>query len=353
MARTELSREQFRERPLLERYREPMDNYMQGLLSRTPGSPARMVEYHLGFRNPEGKQIKTKSDGKALRPTLCLLTADATGGKWERAIPAASGIELFHNFTLIHDDIQDGDETRHGKPTVWTLWGKEHGINAGDAAHLLSSQAVLELPNSGYSADTTLQAHRLLTETGLLLAAGQAKDMEFEKRLDVTVAEYLAMIRGKTGVLLETAIKMGALLGSADKETTSRLSEYGCAIGAAFQIGDDYLGIWGDKEQTGKAVGADIVKRKKSFPIVLALNQAEGAQRKQLQKVYSKDGDLDDRDVGRVLEILDDLDIQRITKTMTVKAIEGAVKAIDSAPIDNGLKKDYVGLATKLANRQN
>jgi geranylgeranyl diphosphate synthase type I len=326
---------------------------MRGLLHRTPGSPARMVEYHLGFRDQDGAQMKGKaSNGKALRPTLALLTADATGGQWEKAVPAASALELFHNFTLIHDDIQDGDETRHGKPTVWALWGKEQAINAGDAAHLLSSQAVLGLADTGYSAETTVQAHRLLTDTGLLLATGQAQDMGFETRMDVTVEEYLAMIAGKTGALIETSIRMGALLGSADEQTTSHLGEYGRAIGVAFQIGDDGLGIWGDGEKTGKPVGADIKKRKKSYPIVWALNQTDGAGRKELEAIYQKNGELDDSDVERVLTILDDVGSQDQTRTMTSVALERAVGAIDSADINRGLKKDYIGLAGKLANRQ-
>lgn len=345
--------EQFRDQPLLERYRLPVDSYMLNLLTQTPGLPGRMVEYHLGFRDGDGSlSLGDRSEGKAVRPTLCLLTVDAVGGNWERAVPAAAGLELFHNFTLIHDDIQDEDETRHGKPTVWKLWGKEQAINAGDAAHLLSSNAILGLQATGYSAEQVLQAHGLLTETGVKIVEGQTMDIDFERRLDVSVDEYMQMIRGKTGIFLESAIVMGALLGSASEDTTAMLREYGSSIGVAFQIADDALGIWGDTEKTGKPVGADIKKRKKTYPVVLALNQAEGSMKEQLEALYHKTEELDDADVERVLAIFDALDIRSQARAMTDKSTADAISSIGLADIDEGLREDYLALAVRLANRQ-
>lgn len=339
--------------PLLERYRRPVDAYMQGLLQTTPGIPARMVEYHLGFRGQDGQEIPgAKSGGKALRPTLTLLTADATSGKWRDAVPAAAAIELFHNFTLIHDDIQDGDKTRHGKPTVWTLWGEGQAINAGDAAHLLSTKALLDLQRKGYSAEQVAKAVEILTKTGLLLAEGQAMDMSFEERQDVTVEDYKKMIRGKTGVLLENAIGIGALLGGADKETTNHLRAYGKEMGRAFQIVDDALGIWGDPEKTGKPVGADIRRRKKSYPIALAFDRATGSKRRQLEARYNDNRELTDIEVGEVLHILDELNCREQVEREVPVTLEKAITAVDQTKIDSVFKKDYQDLAHLCAKRQ-
>lgn len=339
--------------PLLERYRRPVDTYMQGLLAGVAGSPARMVEYHLGFRNQEGAVVPGgKSDGKAIRPTLCLLTADATGGEWEKAIPAASAIELFHNFTLIHDDVQDDDKTRHGKPTVWAMWGKEQAINGGNVASFLSNQALSDLEITGHPAETVLKANNLLRDVGIQVINGQAMDIDFEGRLDVTTPEYLTMIRGKTGVLIEGSIAMGALLGSADDQTTALLREYGRESGLAFQIIDDGLGIWGDPEKTGKPVGSDIRKRKNSYPIVHAFNTTEGHTKEQLEVIYRQEGEMHDTDVARVMEILDDVGSKEQTRAVGSQALEKAVTAIDQTDIGEEFKNDYRQLAETFANRQ-
>ena len=339
--------------PLLERYRAPVDLYMRDLLSATPGDPARMIEYHVGFRDQHDLLVPTgSSDGKAIRPTFSLLTVDAIGGDWQRAVPAAAALELFHQFTLIHDDIQDGDEERHGKPTVWKKWGKEQAINAGNAAHILSTQSLLGLSKNDYSVEKTLAGVDLLTQTGLKLAEGQSQDMAFEGRLDVTPEEYLAMIAGKTGVLLESSIAMGALLGGADEETTSHLREYGQASGLAFQIVDDGLGIWGDPAKTGKPVGADILKRKKAYPVVLAFDQAEGATKRQLETIYGQSEGMSEADKETVLGILHELGCKEQAKILATAAVGRAIDSIMNANIDLSLKGDYLNLAEKFVSRQ-
>ncbi len=337
--------------PPLERYRGAVDGYMRKLLAQTDGIPARMVEYHLGFRDQEGRIIpNARSQGKGLRPALCLLTVDALGGEWEKAVPAAAALELFHNFTLIHDDIEDNDKTRHGKPTVWSLWGKEQATNAGDSAHLLSTKAVLGLKND-YPAETVVQTLDLLTEAGIQVANGQGLDMSFEGRQDVTVDEYLEMITGKTGILIETAIMMGAVLGSADQSTAAGLRQYGRSIGRAFQIVDDDLGIWGDAGKTGKSVCADIRAGKKSFPIVHAFANATGNIRSQLETIY-ENGVVSEDNISKVLQILEELQSREVTVAMSAEVTERAIEAIMETSINPDFKQDFIGLARQFSRRQ-
>jgi geranylgeranyl diphosphate synthase type I len=345
-------REISRERPLFERYRDPVDSYMRDLLAQTDGLAGRMIEYHLGFRERSGESSEAGSGGKALRPTLCLLTVDAVGGNWENAVPAAAGLELFHNFTLIHDDIQDGDITRRGKSTVWMEWGKEQAINAGDAAHLLSSRAILDLSARGYSAEQVLEAHQLLTDTGIQIVDGQTMDIDFERRTEVRVEEYMKMIRRKTGVFFETAIEMGAILGSAEDDTREALREYGSAIGVAFQITDDILGVWGDPVKTGKPVGEDIRRRKKAYPAVSALATDNDVLRRKLVSIYETKDELVDQDVEDVMTIFEELGIRRRAQALVDQATFEADVAISRAAIDESLKVDFHELASLLATRE-
>ena len=180
----------FRKQSPLERYRTSVDEFIQDFIKENVDKAESMISYHFGFKDRQGSLIDKKSEGKFMRPSLCLLTVEAIGGEWEKAIPAAAAIELFHNFTLIIDDIQDEDMTRHGKPTVWSNWGKAQAINAGITASYISSLAMLGLTENGYSNETVLIVQRILTEIGIEVIDGQIRDIDFEKRLDISVTEY-------------------------------------------------------------------------------------------------------------------------------------------------------------------
>jgi geranylgeranyl diphosphate synthase type I len=348
--------------PLFERYRAPVDHFMKSLTSQvaaTGSTPAKIAEYHLGFRNHEGTPLpEGRPDGKEIRPTLCLLTADAISQQnsadneaWRSAVPAAAALELFHNFTLVHDDIMDGDKTRHGRPTVWAIHGVGQAINAGDDMHVMSHEAIGHLRDEGYPAETVLKAFDLMTDASHQLTEGQAKDMEFEKRLDVTEEEYLAMIRGKTGILIETSVAMGAILGGADEKQTALLREFGRSSGLAFQLVDDWLGIWGDPEKTGKPVGGDIRRRKKSYPVVVGFEQADGEQKTTLERIYRKESDLDDSEVATVLGILGDLGVKERTIDKASEALGTAMTAINTVNIFPEFKADYMEVIAKFAQR--
>lgn len=237
-----------------------------------------MMHYHMGWVDATFQPV-TLPAGKRLRPLLCLMACEAVGGETKQATPAAAALEILHNFSLVHDDIEDGDEMRRHRPTVWKLWGAPQAINAGDAMFALAFAAMQRLPERGVAPETTLAALRIFTETCVALTEGQHLDMSFEQRDCVTVDEYLRMIRGKTAALIGASVAIGGLIGGATPEADKSLRHFGQSIGLAFQIQDDILGIWGDPAVTGKAAGNDILRRKKSLPMLHALNDARhGAQ---------------------------------------------------------------------------
>jgi len=226
-----------------------------------------MLEYHLGWAG--GGSV-----GKRLRPLLCLLACAASGGEWERALPVAAAIELLHNFSLIHDDIQDNSPVRRGRPTVWQKWGQAQAINAGDAMFTLAHLALHGLPARGLSPKVTLNVLKIFDLTCLVLTQGQYLDIAFEGRERVTVAEYMTMIEAKTAALIAASIQLGALIAGADEPRTAHFEHYGRSLGLAFQIQDDLLGIWGDPAVTGKSAASDLEKRKKSLPVVYGLERS-------------------------------------------------------------------------------
>lgn len=243
---------------------EPLHEYYQ------------MLVYHLGWVDQTGAPIHDpNATGKRIRPLLCTLTCAATGGEWEHALPLAAALELLHNFSLLHDDIQDGSPLRRGRPTAWTLWGQAQAINAGDAMFTLAHLAPHAMLAQAVPAPVVLEAMRIFDATCLHLTQGQYLDMRFETRARVTVEEYLNMIGGKTAALIAACTQLGALTAGADAQRQHHLAEYGRHLGLAFQVHDDWLGIWGDPAVTGKSAASDLEARKKSLPVVFGLEHSE------------------------------------------------------------------------------
>jgi geranylgeranyl diphosphate synthase type I len=235
-----------------------------------------MLEYHLGWLDEHGQPLPdSQASGKRLRPLLCLLSNAACGSDWQRALPMAAALELLHNFSLLHDDIQDASPLRRGRPTVWKLWGEAQAINAGDALFTLAHLMPHRLTERGVPPGIVLAALADFDRTCLQLTQGQYLDMRFETRARVTVDEYMTMIGGKTAALIAACTRLGALIAEAPAETTHHLSEYGRYLGLAFQVHDDWLGIWGDPAMTGKSAASDLEKRKKSLPVVYGLERSE------------------------------------------------------------------------------
>jgi len=232
-----------------------------------------IMHYHMGWVDGSF-QPGMFGVGKRIRPLLCLLACQAVGGDPNTALPAAAAVEILHNFSLVHDDIEDGDETRRHRPTVWTVWGVPQAINAGDGMFALAFASLLGSKKQGIDAGTIVAALERFTECCVAVTEGQHLDMDFEVRESVSVADYLQMIEGKTASLLATSLSIGALIGGANAQADDALYSFGRHIGLAFQIQDDILGIWGDPSITGKAAGNDILRRKKSLPLLYALNHA-------------------------------------------------------------------------------
>jgi len=227
-----------------------------------------MLTYHMGWT---GDGAGPDATGKRIRPLLVLLTTAACGGDWEKALPAAAAVELVHNFSLVHDDIQDNSPKRRGRDTVWTKWGAPMAINVGDALFTLSSQAIMDL-KVNYAAEIVVQAAEILHNTCLELTRGQFMDMSYEKRTDLTPDDYWPMIAGKTAALLSACCHLGALLGSADEAKRDAYRSFGQYLGLAFQVQDDILGIWGNEAVTGKSAASDLVEGKKSLPVLTGLS---------------------------------------------------------------------------------
>lgn len=256
-----------------------------------------MLQYHMGWLDADLQPANVNS-GKRIRPILCLLACQAAGGDWQQALPAAAAIELLHNFSLIHDDVEDNSPTRRGRDTVWKIWGIEQAINAGDAMFALAHLAMVRLADRGVAAPIVVQALRRFDETCVALTQGQHADMDFEKRDQVSVDEYLAMITGKTAVLISLSAELGALIAGADATTMDHYAQFGRSLGLAFQVIDDILGIWGDETVTGKSAATDISTRKKTLPVLYGLAHSEA-----LVQLYRED-EVDERFVETAVTLL-------------------------------------------------
>lgn len=249
----------------------------------TPEHLFGMMQYHMGWRDEQFNPLATNT-GKQIRPWLCLLACQAAGGEWRKAVPAGAAIELIHNFSLLHDDIEDHSPTRRGRATAWTIWGIPLAINAGDAMFALAHTAMLGLAEAGVPAGVVVQALRRFDQTCLELTQGQQADMLFETRAEVSVPEYLQMITGKTSVLVALAAELGSLIAGCPAEVNHHYAQFGLNLGLAFQVMDDILGIWGDEATIGKSATSDIETRKKTLPVLYGLAHSE-----QLKQLYQQE----------------------------------------------------------------
>lgn len=270
---------------LLERGRHLAEPELRKAVARLAPPMDTVASYHFGWIDAHGEPVDGDG-GKAVRPALTMLSAAAAGVAPEVGIPGAVAVELVHNFSLLHDDLMDGDEQRRHRDTVWKVHGPAQAILVGDALFALANEVLLELG----TAEAARAAARL-TAASRKLIDGQAQDISFETRDRVTVAECLEMEGNKTGALLACAVSIGAVLGGADDRTADALEAFGHHLGLAYQAVDDLLGIWGDPETTGKQTWSDLRQRKKSLPVAAAL-EAGGPAAQHLGELLATDAGL-------------------------------------------------------------
>lgn len=335
---------------VFQRYRANIDQELREVLADHPSPLYDMLRYQLGWIDARGSP-QPQPSGKALRPTLCLLACEALGGDIQTALPAAAAIELVHNFSLIHDDVQDDDRLRRSQPSVWALWGKPQAINAGTAMRVLASLCMLRLAERGLAAERAIQVQKLLDQSCLRLIEGQYLDISFESRAQVSAAEYLEMIEGKTAALIACSLELGARLATQESQEIQALRECGLYLGLAFQIMDDLLGIWGEVDKLGKPVGSDIQRKKKTFPIVYAWEQADPQTQAEIAKIY-QGAVVDEGGRERILGILDDLQARQHAQAMVNACSERARAELERASLSSWGRERFEEIILFLTRRE-
>lgn len=325
--------------PVLE---EELQHAVTAVEGERLGELHAMLAYHMGW---QGEGSGPKAAGKRIRPLLVLLTCAASGGNWQQAMPAAVAVELVHNFSLIHDDIEDNSPLRRGRSTVWKKWGIAQALNAGDTMFTLAHLEILRL-NETISPATTLEAARLLQETCLKLTQGQYLDISYESRKDLTVEDYWPMVSGKTAALLSACAELGALVAGAEEACQASYRQFGHFLGLAFQVQDDLLGVWGDAALTGKSAESDLLTGKKSLPVLYGLGLDGPFARRWRQ------GPVHPGEVAELAHQLETEGARRYTQKTTDRLTRQALDHLNAAEPQGEAGEALKELADRLVKRQ-
>jgi len=327
-----------------ETVRPPIEQELKRVIGLVDGRHSQelreMLAYHLGW---EGEGAGEQARGKRIRPQIVLLGASAAGKDWRNALQAAAAVELIHNFSLIHDDIEDQSDFRHGRKTVWALWGEAQAINAGDCMYSLAYRAILQ---SGNRPEYITRAVDLLSDTCITLTEGQHLDMAYEKRDNLPLEAYWTMIGGKTASLLACSAAVGATITGADEQIVASLSEFAWNLGLAFQVQDDWLGIWGDSALTGKSADSDLQSGKKSLPVLLGFQSSPEFRDKWKKRPFTNN------EIADMAGLLKTAGIQIQLETETARLTEKAKAALDRLDPENEAVSDLRELADTLLKRK-
>jgi geranylgeranyl diphosphate synthase type I len=329
----------------IQRFSAPLEREMRTVLGpAAPGYEAYwgMMNYHMGWVDPTWQPVTGRS-GKRVRPLLCLLACQAAGGEWEQALPAAAALELLHNFSLLHDDIEDHSDTRRGRDTVWKLWGVPQAINVGDSMFATAFGALVRLRERSVPDSAVVQVLEIFSQACIELTKGQHLDMRFEREPMVTVYEYLDMVEGKTAALLQGACAIGAIVAGASAVQRQRLALFGRNLGLAFQAYDDLLGIWGQEEAVGKSTASDILTRKKTLPVVFALAESE-----EFRQLYAQPS----IDLPRVVQLLEQLGADKYASGMAQGFSEVALDNLTAAEPKEPAGQMLAEMANRLLRRK-
>lgn len=300
----------------------------------------------LGLYAPIGYTLE--AGGKRLRPTLALIAADMYGGDEEQAVSAALALEIFHNYTLLHDDVMDQAPVRRGRPTVHVQWNDNTAILSGDQM-MIEAYRQLE----GLRPEILPEALRLFNQMATNIICGQQYDMDFEQREDVRIDEYMEMIRLKTSVLLGDALRLGALTAGAPEEDREALYRLGESLGLAFQIQDDVLDVWGDEKTFGKRIGGDIVQNKKSLVMLLALQHADEAQLAELREWLHRETFVEEEKIGAVTALYNAIGVRALCEQEIERYTRKALEELTHLPLSDEKKEPLRRIAEKLLNRKN
>jgi geranylgeranyl diphosphate synthase type I len=303
----------------------------------------RVCEYHLGWSDEEGRSV-TAPAGKMVRPALALAGARAACVEREAGLVAGAAVELVHNFSLVHDDLMDGDAIRRHRPAVWVVFGPAKAVIAGDALAALAIRLLASTPMAGSPG----AVESLVAATEAMIA-GQAYDLSFENETEVSLARCLEMVRGKTGALLGCAASLGAALGGALCSIVEALRGFGENLGVAFQAVDDLLGIWGDPMKTGKPSGSDLVARKRSLPVVIG-SEASGRCREAIARVYAKD-EVSVADVEMLAGEIESCGARAATTELALSHLDAAVAVLDTVELDGKGRDELISLAGFIVGR--
>ena len=299
-----------------------------------PEAPSQLYEpiaYHMAL------------GGKRIRPVLVMMACDAMGGDLSKALDAAVGLEMFHNFTLLHDDVMDNADVRRGKPTVHRRWNDNTAILSGDTMLTIATQYI--------SHTASWPVMELFNKTAIEIYEGQQWDMDYEYRNDVTVEEYINMIRLKTSVLLGCALKMGALIAEADAKDADTLYAAGVNMGLAFQLMDDMLDVWGDPKTFGKEIGGDIMNNKKTFLLINALQLPQGDDADELRHWLNDQYATRDDKVKGVTRLYERLGVRQLAEDAIACYNKLAITAFNEVKMSDDAKQAFVSLANRLAGR--
>ncbi len=303
----------------------------------------KMLTYHMGW---SGRHVGPETTGKRIRPLLVLLTCAACGKDWHSALPAAACLELIHNFSLAHDDIQDSSIMRRGRLAVWKKWGTAQAINVGDVLLILAHLVLLEIRND-YTPEIVLHVDEIIDDACLALSCGQFLDIAYESQADLSIEDYWQMVSGKTAALISACTQTGAILGGADKVNQENFKKFGNYLGLAFQVQDDYLGIWGNSALTGKSTESDLMTGKKTLPVLFGLSKNGPFA----QRWYK--GGIHAEDVAQLSEQLSDEGAKIYTQEVSAQMTTLALKFLSAAEPKGISGKVLYDLASTLLVRQN
>jgi len=320
----------------IEKYQEAFVAYLNDYkIVKKPYNLYEPIEYILGL------------GGKRLRPVLTLITTEVFNASFEKSLDAALAVEVFHNFSLIHDDIMDDAPLRRGKDTVHEKWDINTGVLSGDAMLILAYQLF-----ENYDGDTFKALTILFSKTAIEVCEGQQYDIDFETRNDVTIPEYLKMIEFKTAVLVGAAMKMGAIIANASIEDQNNIYEFGKNLGIAFQLQDDYLDAFGNPESFGKQVGGDIIENKKTYLYLKALKFSDKQNKTELLNFYNHTQLNDDEKVNKVKQIFNESGASLSIKNAIENYTQKAFNFLESINISSSKKEVLIHFGSTLMNRK-